>query len=145
MAVSDARLAQIAARFAELEARLASGTLEGEGFVAASRDYAELEPVARAARAVQVMRSELASLAALDEPDAEMRALADEEMQALRGQLPEAERALAIAMLPRDRPTCARPCWKSAPAPAATKPRCSPPTCSACTNALPPSRAGKWT
>jgi peptide chain release factor 1 len=29
-------------------------------------------------------------------------ALADEEMQALRGQLPEAERALAIAMLPRD-------------------------------------------
>ena len=102
MAVSDARLAQIAARFAELEARLASGTLEGEGFVAASRDYAELEPVARAARAVQVMRSELASLAALDEPDAEMRALADEEMQALRGQLPEAERALAIAMLPRD-------------------------------------------
>ncbi|GHC85052.1 peptide chain release factor 1 [Novosphingobium pokkalii] len=102
MAVSDARLAQIAARFAELEARLASGTLEGEGFVAASRDYAELEPVARAARAVQTMRAELASLAALDEPDAEMRALADEEMQALRGQLPEAERALAIAMLPRD-------------------------------------------
>jgi peptide chain release factor 1 len=47
MAISDARLAQIAARFAELEARLASGTLEGEGFVAASRDYAELEPVAR--------------------------------------------------------------------------------------------------
>lgn len=102
MAVSDARLGQIAARFAELEARLASGTLEGEGFVAASRDYAELEPVARAARAVQAMRAELASLSALDEPDAEMRALADEEMQALRSQLPEAERALAIAMLPRD-------------------------------------------
>ncbi len=102
MAVSDARLGQIGARFAELEARLASGTLEGEAFVAASRDYAELEPVARAARAVQVMRDELASLAALNEPDAEMRALAEEEMQQLRGALPEAERALAIAMLPRD-------------------------------------------
>ena len=42
MTVSDARLAQIAERFAQLEARLASGTLEGVEFVAASRDYAEL-------------------------------------------------------------------------------------------------------
>lgn len=102
MAISDARLGQIAARFAELEARLASGTLEGEHFVAASRDYAELEPVALAARAVQSMRAELAGLAALDEPDPEMRALAEEEMLSLKGALPEAERQLAIAMLPRD-------------------------------------------
>jgi peptide chain release factor 1 len=48
------------------------------------------------------MRAELASLAALNEPDAEMRALAEEEMHSLRAELPEAERALAIAMLPRD-------------------------------------------
>ncbi|HIQ19521.1 MAG TPA: peptide chain release factor 1 [Novosphingobium capsulatum] len=102
MAISDARLGQIAARFAELEARLASGTLEGEGFVAASRDYAELEPVALAARSVQSMRAELAGLAALDEPDPEMRALAEEEMLSLKGALPEAERQLAIAMLPHD-------------------------------------------
>jgi peptide chain release factor 1 len=50
--ISDERLAQIAHRFSELEARLASGTLEGDDFVAASRDYAELEPVARAAASV---------------------------------------------------------------------------------------------
>jgi peptide chain release factor 1 len=100
MAVSDARLAQIAARFSELEARLASGTLEGKDFIAASRDYAELEPVARAAEAVREMRGELASLQALDDP--EMRELADEEIARLRAELPEAERALAVAMLPRD-------------------------------------------
>ena len=100
MSVSDARLAQLAARFAELEARLASGTLEGKDFIAASRDYAELEPVARAAEAVREMRGELASLAALDDP--EMRELAEEEIARLKGELPEAERALAIAMLPRD-------------------------------------------
>jgi peptide chain release factor 1 len=100
MSVSDARLAQIAARFAELEARLASGTLEGKEFIAASRDYAELEPVARAAEAVREMRGELASLQALDDP--EMRELADEEIARLRAELPEAERALAVAMLPRD-------------------------------------------
>ncbi|MDE2597727.1 MAG: peptide chain release factor 1 [Sphingomonadales bacterium] len=100
MTVSDTRLAQIAARFAELEARLASGTLEGPDFVAASRDYAELEPVAHAAAEVVAMRGELASLAAIDDP--EMCELAEEETARIRAELPEAERRLAIAMLPRD-------------------------------------------
>ena len=100
MSVSDARLGQIGARFAELEARLASGTLEGKDFIAASRDYAELEPVAKAAAEVREMRGELASLQALDDP--EMRELADEEIARLKAALPEAERALSIAMLPRD-------------------------------------------
>lgn len=100
MSVSDARLAQIAARFSELEARLASGTLEGKDFVAASRDFAELEPVARVAADVVAMRGELASLAELDDPD--MRELAEEEISRLRAELPEAEHRLAIAMLPRD-------------------------------------------
>ena len=100
MSVSDARLGQIGARFAELEARLASGTLEGKDFIAASRDYAELEPVAKAAADVREMRGELASLRALDDP--EMRELADEEIARLKAALPEAERALSIAMLPRD-------------------------------------------
>ena len=102
MTVSDARLVQIAARFAELEARLASGTLEGEAFVSASRDYAELEPVAKVASGVVSMRAELASLQKLDDPDPDMRALAQEEVARIKAELPEAERRLAIAMLPRD-------------------------------------------
>jgi len=96
------RLDQITHRFAELEARLASGTLEGEAFVAASRDYAELEPVARAAEDVRTMRGELAELEKLDDADPDMKALAEEEVMRLRSALPEAERALAVAMLPRD-------------------------------------------
>ena len=100
MSIPSTRLAQISARFAEMEARLASGTLEGADFVAASRDYAELEPVARAAAEVATMRGELESLAALDDP--EMRELAEEEIARIRAELPEAERALSIAMLPRD-------------------------------------------
>jgi peptide chain release factor 1 len=101
MTIPEERLAQIANRFAELEARLASGQLEGEAFVAASRDYAELEPVAKAAQEVREMRAEIAQLAALAE-DPEMKALADEELAELREKLPEAERRLAVAMLPRD-------------------------------------------
>ena len=88
--------------FAELEARLASGTLEGEAFVAASRDYAELEPVARVAEEVRTMRGELAELEALNDSDPEMKALAEEEVARLRSALPEAEHRLAVAMLPRD-------------------------------------------
>ncbi len=100
MSVSDQRLGQIIARFAELEARLASGTLEGADFIAASRDYAELEPVARVAEQVRAMRGELASLAQLDDP--EMRELAEEEIARLKAELPQAEHSLSIAMLPRD-------------------------------------------
>jgi len=102
MTIPDERLAQIAQRFAELEARLASGTLEGDAFVAASRDYAELEPVARAAEQVRTMRGELAELEQLDDPDPEMRALAEEESERLKRELADSERQLAIAMLPRD-------------------------------------------
>jgi peptide chain release factor 1 len=46
------------------------------------------------------MRAELASLAELDDP--EMRELAEEEIARLKTELPEAEHALSIAMLPRD-------------------------------------------
>ena len=51
MTISDTRLAQLSERFAQLEARMASGQLEGTEFVAASRDYSELEPVAQIGRA----------------------------------------------------------------------------------------------
>jgi peptide chain release factor 1 len=106
MTIPAERLGQIAHRFAELEARLASGTLEGPEFVAASRDYSELEPVARAAEEVRTMRAELAELEAPNflgsDADPDMRALAEEEVMRLRNALPEAERALAIALLPRD-------------------------------------------
>ena len=101
MTIPEERLAQIAHRFAEIEARLASGQLEGEAFVAASRDYAELEPVAKVAAEVREMRAEIAELAALAD-DPEMKALADEELAELRKALPEAERRLSIALLPRD-------------------------------------------
>ena len=101
MTISNTRLHQLAARFAEIEARLASGQLEGKDFIAASRDYSELEPVAKAAEAVAALRGEIAELETLlDDPD--MRAIAAEELGDLGAKLPAAEHALAIAMLPRD-------------------------------------------
>ncbi len=101
MTLADTRLVQIASRFAELEARLASGTLEGKDFAAASRDYAELEPVAKAAAEVASMRAEIAELEAML-ADPEMRAMAEEEVTRIKVTLPEAEHRLAVTMLPRD-------------------------------------------
>ncbi|WP_128891652.1 peptide chain release factor 1 [Erythrobacter sp. HKB08] len=99
--VPPERLDQIANRFAELEARMASGTLEGDAFVQASRDYAELEPVAKVAAEVKAMRAEILELEDML-ADPEMKAMAEEELSAIRDRLPEAERQLAIAMLPKD-------------------------------------------
>ena len=101
MQIPAERLDQITHRFAELEARMASGQLEGDDFVQASRDYAELEPVAKVAAEVQAMRAELVDLEEMLS-DPEMKAMAEEEIAALKKRLPEPERELAIAMLPRD-------------------------------------------
>ena len=101
MQIPAERLDQITHRFAELEARMASGQLEGDDFVQASRDYAELEPVAKVAAEVQAMRAELVDLEEML-ADPEMKAMAEEEIAALKKRLPEAEHSLAVAMLPRD-------------------------------------------
>jgi peptide chain release factor 1 len=101
MTIPAERLDQIAHRFAELEARMASGQLEGDAFVQASRDYAELEPVAKIAAEVQAMRGELPELEEML-ADPEMKAMAEEELASIRKTLPDLEKRLAVAMLPRD-------------------------------------------
>lgn len=101
MTIPAERLDQIAHRFAELEARMASGTLEGDAFVQASRDYAELEPVAKIAAEVKSARAEITDLTEML-ADPEMKAMAEEELAAIRARLPDLEHQLAIAMLPRD-------------------------------------------
>ncbi|MDJ0643794.1 MAG: peptide chain release factor 1 [Erythrobacter sp.] len=101
MQIPAERLDQIANRFAELEARMASGTLEGDEFVRASRDYAELEPVAKIAADVKAMHEEIDGLEEML-ADPEMKAMAEEELASIREALPEKERQLAVALLPRD-------------------------------------------
>ncbi len=101
MQIPAERLDQIAHRFAELEARMASGTLEGDEFVQASRDYAELEPVAKIAADVKAMHQEIAGLEEMLS-DPEMKAMAEDELAELRARLPDAERELAVKLLPRD-------------------------------------------
>ena len=103
--ISPQRIALIESRFAELEARMASGQMEGEAFVAASKEYSELEPVANAAKNVRRLRAEVETLQIMARDphvDAELADMAVEELIDLSYDMAEAEQGLAVALLPRD-------------------------------------------
>ncbi|MGC6751846.1 PCRF domain-containing protein, partial [Escherichia coli] len=68
-----------------------------------SKEYAEIEPVAVAAGNVRRLRAEGESLQQMtQDADDELRAMAVEELRANEGTLAEAERKLALALLPKD-------------------------------------------
>ncbi|HEV2867494.1 MAG TPA: peptide chain release factor 1 [Allosphingosinicella sp.] len=95
------RIAAIEGRREELQNALAAGDLAPDQFVKLSKEYAEIEPVAGAARELRRIRCELAALKEMTS-DPEMREMAEEEIAELEARLPEAERALALKLLPRD-------------------------------------------
>lgn len=101
--ISLDRIHQIEARRDELSALMATGDLPSDRFVQVSREYADIEPVARAACEVRRLRAELDVLGGLlVHNDGDIRDMAREEIADLRARLPEAERRLALALLPRD-------------------------------------------
>ena len=101
--ISPERIAQIEARRDELQAMMATGDLSSDKFVAVSKEYAELEPVAAAAGEVRRLRDEAASLAEMSrDGDPELRAMAAEELRENEALLARADHALALALLPRD-------------------------------------------
>ena len=101
--ISPERIRQIEARRDELAAQMATGDLSSDRFVEVSKEYAEIEPVAAAAAEVRRLRQEATSLEAMTgEADPELRAMAEEELVANRDALEAADRALALALLPRD-------------------------------------------
>src|SRR3546814_12696673 len=88
--VSERQIDAIIARHAALQARMATGDMAPADFVAASKEFAELEPVATAAREVVRLRGELTSLNEML-ADPEMKAMAAEEIVAVEEALPAAE------------------------------------------------------
>ncbi len=103
MTIAPERIAQIEARRDELAAQMATGDLPGDRFVAVSKEYAELEPVAQAAGEVRRLRAESESLQYMtQDADDDLRQMATEELFENRTALEAAERALALALLPRD-------------------------------------------
>ena len=97
--VPEERLEQILARYQFLEARLSEGA--GADLVAISREYAGLKPVVATIEAWRRLRAE-ADEAERMVSDPEMRGLAEEELARIGTELPAAEQAVRLALLPKD-------------------------------------------
>ncbi|HUN50545.1 MAG TPA: PCRF domain-containing protein, partial [Candidatus Sulfotelmatobacter sp.] len=75
----------------------------GDAFARLSKEYAELAPVVAGIHDYRKLVREIADLEELSTGgDAEMKALAVDELPGLRGRLPEAERQLRLLLLPKD-------------------------------------------
>jgi peptide chain release factor 1 len=94
------KISQILQRFEFLEASMAEG-VSGDAYVSLSKEYSALQAVSAQARAYQTLIDDIdAAETMLDDP--EMRSYAEEELERLRAELPDAEQAMRIALLPRD-------------------------------------------
>jgi peptide chain release factor 1 len=100
---SAERIAAIEARKEELQQAMSAPDLAPDAFVQLSKDYAEILPVAEAARELRRLRAEIEVLdEMLADPSPDIRNMAQEELASLEAALPSAERDLALKLLPRD-------------------------------------------
>jgi len=99
----QARLEQVLDRYREVEARMGAA-MDGGEIVRLAKEHAELKPVVDAVRAVERARLEASELQAMAKgDDAEMAALAREELGALSERLPALERDVALLLAPKDK------------------------------------------
>ncbi|MBV8913976.1 MAG: peptide chain release factor 1 [Acetobacteraceae bacterium] len=96
----DSKLDQIVGRAAELRAMLSDG-IGGEGFVKASKELSDLEPVVERIDELRAAeRAQAEAEALLGDP--EMRGLAEAELYDLKERLPALRQEIRLALLPRD-------------------------------------------
>ena len=96
----DERLDKIVSRALELEALLAGG-LGGDAFSQASREYAELEAVVARINALRETEQGIIQAQQLLS-DPEMQELASSELEELQERLPQLQKDIRLAMLPKD-------------------------------------------
>lgn len=103
MRLPQARLDQVLDRFREVEARMGAAT-DGAEIVKLSKEHAELKPVAEAVEGLAKAEAERADLEEmLKSGDADMAALARDELEALDERLPVMQRDLALMLAPKDK------------------------------------------
>jgi peptide chain release factor 1 len=98
------KLDLILRRYEEIGEKLSSGA-DGQAFIALSRERATLDEVVEAIRAYRAAEREANDLAAMladASLDADMRALAEAEVDEARERLAAAEQTLQFALLPKD-------------------------------------------
>jgi peptide chain release factor 1 len=100
----EAHLEQLIRRHAELRDALAGSGLSGIEFARMSKEYSELSLIVDGIAALRHARDELASLVDISQSseDAELKALAQDELQTLRERLPALEEQVKLALMPKD-------------------------------------------
>ena len=98
-------MSAVIARQDELSALMSAGSVDAAAFADMSREYAEISPIVEKAKAVQSLQEEIAGLEEIigdASTDAEMRSLAESELQDLQAKVPDLERELQFLLLPKD-------------------------------------------
>jgi peptide chain release factor 1 len=100
-AISPEKLNRIVQRFAGVEHELSQGA-SGEQFVKLSKEYAELEPTAQAAKSLGQAYRERHEADEMLKAGGEMAAMAEAEIDALDRTIEKLEHDMRILLLPRD-------------------------------------------
>ena len=100
-AIHTQKLDRILERFATVEHALSSGAT-GEVFVKLSKDYAELEPMAKGARNLKAAYQERDGLAEMLAGGGELAQMAEAEKPALEQRISDCEQDMRILLLPKD-------------------------------------------
>ena len=101
----DRKLSQVLGRFQEIEGLMSSGKLPSDEFTKLSKEYSELTPLTAVIREYKAAQKEFADLEEIMNDsggDKEMRALAETDYYRLKERLPELEKKIHVALLPRD-------------------------------------------
>jgi len=100
------RLEQFITRHEELEHMMSGGEeLSSENFVKISREYSDLTPVVKKARNyidLIVEIQDLAEIITAEDTEADMRNLAEMELQELKSKIPNMEHQVQLMLLPKD-------------------------------------------
>jgi len=101
--IPQEKIDALIAKFERIEAQMATAT-KGDEIVRLSKEHGELRPVAERARELASIRKQMSELKELAEAlDAEMAAMAREELQALKEKAPAVEQDLQVMLLPKDK------------------------------------------
>ena len=124
-------------KFMDLEQRISDPSViaRQDEWQKLTKEHASLMPLVETFRKYKdVAKTVEGDKEILNDPDsdADLIAMAKEELGEASKELAELEEQLHILMLPKDRGTTRTSSWKSAAAPAATKRRCLPGICSVC-------------
>ena len=144
-AIPADKLDKLVQRWDNIQSELNHG-VDQASRVQLAKEFAELNPVVETIREYRKAEAEWSELRALSNDasaDKELRQMAEDELGQVDRAGASCSRSCACISCPRTRPTRRAPSWRCAPAPAATRRPCSPPTSSACTAATPSTHGWK--